>query len=77
MPVKQQASSRENRVEQESLVHFYTKGTRSGIGSCRSFADWMRHEAHVLGGGKSEVNIFSLWGRMGDRLYCSGGPETH
>ena len=30
-------------VEWGSLVHFYTQGTRSGMGSCGSFADWMRH----------------------------------
>ena len=26
-----------------SLLHFYTQGTKSRMGSCRSFADWMRH----------------------------------
>ena len=27
---------------QGSLVHFYSWGSRSGMGSCGSFADWMR-----------------------------------
>ena len=26
-----------------SLVHFYSQGTRSEMGSCGSFAHWMRH----------------------------------
>ena len=39
-----------------------------GQGSCRSFADWMRHVYWV---GKSRANTFSLQGRRGDRLYCS------
>ena len=34
-------------VEQGSLVYFYTQGTRSGMGSCRSFADWMRYVSWV------------------------------
>ena len=28
-------------------------------------------EAHILGGGKIKANTSSLWGRRGDRLYCS------
>ena len=60
-------------VEQESLVHFYSQGTRSGIGVL-----WVMcclDEACILGRGRSKANTFSLWGRKGDRVYCSGGPE--
>ena len=28
-------------------------------------------EESILGGGKSKANTSSLWGRWGDRLYCS------
>lgn len=34
-------------------------------------------EAHILGGGRVRKNTFSLWGRRGDHLNCSGGPEIH
>ena len=36
-------------VDWGSLVHFYTQGTRSGMGSCGSFADWMRYVYWVRG----------------------------
>ena len=64
-------------IEQGSLVHFYSQGTRSGVGSYGSFADWMRHVYWVAGGGESKENTFSLWGRRGDRLYRSGGTKIH
>ena len=65
----------EPMFEQGSLVHFYTQGTRSGIGVL-----WViccLDEARILNGrrGKREANFFSLRGRRGDRLYCSGEPE--
>ena len=41
--LEQQASSGRTSIEQGSLVHFYTEGTRSGIRPCGSFADWRRH----------------------------------
>ena len=33
-------------------------------------------EAHILGGGKSKANTFSLWGKRGDRFYCSRGHKS-
>ena len=42
-------AQRRTDIEQESLVHFYIHGTRSGIGSCGSFADWMKHINWVEG----------------------------
>ena len=56
-------------VERESLVHSYTQGTRSGIVVLWVIC-WL-DEAHILGGGKNKANTSSLWGRRGDRLYCS------
>ena len=38
------------------------------MGSCRSFADWMRHVYWV---GEDRANTFFLWRRRDDRLYCS------
>ena len=32
--------------------------------------------AHILGEGKSRANTFSLWGKRGDRFYCSRGPKS-
>ena len=29
------------------------------------------------GGAESKANIFSLWCKRGDKLFCSGGPEIH
>ena len=46
------------------------------MGSCGSFADWMRHVYWGVGG-ESKENTFSLWGRRGDRLYRSGGTKIH
>ena len=51
---------------------FVARVQGAGQGSCGSFADWM---GQVYWVGKSKANTFSLWGRKGDRLYCSGGPE--
>ena len=56
-------------VDWGSLVHFYTQGTRSGIGVLRVIC-WL-DEVRILGGGKIKANTSSLWGRRGDRLYCS------
>ena len=61
-------------VEQGSLVH-----------SQPGYKEWDRGlEDHLLNGWgtctgweKSKKDNFSLWGRRGDRLYCSGGPEIH
>ena len=34
-------------------------------------------EAHILGvGGKNREHIFSLWGKRGDRFYCSRGHKS-
>ena len=57
--VSRPAQGRTN-VDWGSLVHFYTQGTRSGIGVLRDIC-W----------GKSKANTSSLWGRRGERFYCS------
>ena len=60
-------------IEQGSLVHFDTQGTRSGIGVfCRSFTDWKRH---VYWGKVGEVGrvrqIPSLYGVGGETGYTA------
>ena len=60
-------------IEQGSLVHFHTQDTRSGMGSCRSFADWMRHVYWV---GEEQGKYLLPIGKRGDRLYCSINSYT-
>ena len=53
----------------ETVIHFYTLGVRNRVGVLRVIC-WL-DEACILGRRKSRANTFSLWGRRGDRLYCS------
>ena len=63
------ASSRENQCWTRVLSPLLYPGYRSGIVGIVShlLIGWGMH----TGWGKSGANTFSLWGRRGDRLYCS------
>jgi len=60
-------------IEQGSLVHFYTQGTRSGIGVfCWSFADWKWHVYWGKVGEAGRVRqISSLYGVGGETGYTA------
>ena len=69
MLLEQWGSSRENQCWIGVLSPLSTQGTRSGIGILQVIC--LLDEDSILGGGKSKANTSSLWGRWGDRLYCS------
>ena len=64
LPLRVYSSLTPSAQIQACLVHFYSQGTRNGMGSCWSLADWM---SHIYWMGKSKANTFSL---------CKVGGET-
>ena len=74
MLLEEQASSRENGCWTGVLSPLIARVQGGGKGSC----GWLLNGwGTYTGWGKSKKNTFSLWGRRGNHLYCSGGPEIN